>query len=367
MSVHQIGQDLRFELVYKQNTLRKTGLTVTGDVYRDGVLLAAGVQCIEVGTSGSYAYTLPGASVTLPGLYKLFGHTDDLTVDAQDVEAAWLVGMGWVENLDAAISTRADAAVLATALGDLLTDIQTAINTRLAAADYVVPPTDAAIAAAVWAHAARSLTEFAFNVVVATNLDKGGYSLTVPPPTANAIRDAVWNALTTEFGLAGSMGQAMTAAGQSGDPLLALVPGSYAVGTAGWTLGLIAAGRGIIQVPVASNGDIKIYQGDDYRTPEIHRICRWIDAHNSWSDLPGAMVTLTLRRRATGSRTTVPDITVPGVIEVATGPNKAVVVELPASITSTLAVGDRAYSYKLRAVLFNGHQETLAEGDADVE
>lgn len=64
---------------------------------------------------------------------------------------------------------------------------------------------------------------------------------------------AVWNALAAEFEASGSMGQKLNAAGTAGDPWTAAVPGAYAVGTAGYTLGeyldakisSIAAGSGM--------------------------------------------------------------------------------------------------------------------------
>jgi len=44
---------------------------------------------------------------------------------------------------------------------------------------------------AVWAVGTRTLTAFGFNVTVATNQDKSGYSLATPPPTATQNADAI--------------------------------------------------------------------------------------------------------------------------------------------------------------------------------
>ena len=49
--------------------------------------------------------------------------------------------------------------------------------------------------------------------------------------------DGVWNALTVDYNNAGTMGEAMAAAGSAGDPWLTLLPGSYLPGTAGDIIG----------------------------------------------------------------------------------------------------------------------------------
>jgi len=60
----------------------------------------------------------------------------------------------------------------------------------------------------------------------------GGASITVAD---------IWDALTADYVVSGSMGQALGAAGTAADPLLAIVPGAYAPGTAGNYIGLIGA------------------------------------------------------------------------------------------------------------------------------
>lgn len=100
-------------------------------------------------------------------------------------------------------------------------------------------------------------------VTVGTNNDKSGYSLAVTPPTAAQVATAVWtDATSSDFAtsgtpgkiLVGQLGGAFTTAsssvyttaalanapaggGGSSDPLANPVPGSYAVGTAGYALG----------------------------------------------------------------------------------------------------------------------------------
>lgn len=55
--------------------------------------------------------------------------------------------------------------------------------------------------------------------------------------SAAALADAVWNALLTDYDLAGSFGEAMAAAGSAGDPWITPLPGAYADGTAGKIVG----------------------------------------------------------------------------------------------------------------------------------
>lgn len=139
----------------------------------------------------------------------------------------------------------------------------------------------------VWLSAVRLLTAFSFDVTVGTNNDKTGYALSgagvtavqsglattanvaaVPSdvwdeslsghttpgsagaeltaaasggsaPTLTEIVDGVWNEPIADHLDAGSTGEALDNAGGSGtDPLATPVPGSYAVGTAGYDIAL---------------------------------------------------------------------------------------------------------------------------------
>ncbi len=55
--------------------------------------------------------------------------------------------------------------------------------------------------------------------------------------TVQELVSGVWNALTSQYDQAGSMGEAMAAAGSAGDPWLTPLPGSYLPGTAGAIIG----------------------------------------------------------------------------------------------------------------------------------
>lgn len=55
--------------------------------------------------------------------------------------------------------------------------------------------------------------------------------------SAAALADAVWNALTADYQLSGSFGEAMAAAGSAGDPWTTNLPGTYVAGQAGYIVG----------------------------------------------------------------------------------------------------------------------------------
>lgn len=63
--------------------------------------------------------------------------------------------------------------------------------------------------------------------------------------SADALARAVWDALATDFNLAGTMGEKLNAAGSAGDPWGTALPGSYADGTAGKIIGskLLTTGK----------------------------------------------------------------------------------------------------------------------------
>lgn len=90
--------------------------------------------------------------------------------------------------------------------------------------------------------------------------------------TASAVADAVWDEALSGHSGAGSAGQALSSAGSSADPLLNLVPGSYAAGTAGEALGyiddikthtdLITTGTAITVQTGVDQGTWSIVRGD---------------------------------------------------------------------------------------------------------
>ena len=64
-----------------------------------------------------------------------------------------------------------------------------------------------------------------------------GYTVVSSVVTATQVENAVWNATLASHLTAGSTGAALNAAGTAGDPWSTALPGSYAVGTAGYIVG----------------------------------------------------------------------------------------------------------------------------------
>jgi len=87
----------------------------------------------------------------------------------------------------------------------------------------------------VWSSVTRTLSAFGFSVTVGTNSDKTGYALTSGEHT-NIAAD-VLDATATSHNTAGTIGAKINSAASAGDPLGNAVPGSYAVGTAGYRIG----------------------------------------------------------------------------------------------------------------------------------
>lgn len=139
MPLEQVGNALAFYGFYTSGKIGKTGLAPTVDVYRIGTN-GASVQVVtagastEIGTSGLYRYGLSSALNTVEGEYLAMFRTSDPTVDARDIAAVWAVGKAGLEDLDAAVSTRATPVdvgnAVTTAVG---TAVLTAVETALAA------------------------------------------------------------------------------------------------------------------------------------------------------------------------------------------------------------------------------------------
>jgi hypothetical protein len=123
----QIGVALPFSAHYIESKVGKTGLVVTVDVYRNGVEIVTGAAATEAG-DGLYTYTLPSGDNNAEGVYVAVFKTATSTVDQREIPALWLVQKGGVENLNATISSRApetdtDALIasLTTAAADIAT------------------------------------------------------------------------------------------------------------------------------------------------------------------------------------------------------------------------------------------------------
>ena len=143
MPLEQVGNALSFYGFYTSGKVGKTGLSPAVDVYRIGTngtsaqVVTAGAST-EIGTSGLYRYALSSALNTVEGEYLAMFRTSDATVDARDIAAIWAVGKAGLEDLDAAVSTRATPVdvgnAVTTAVGTaVLTAVQTALEAGITA------------------------------------------------------------------------------------------------------------------------------------------------------------------------------------------------------------------------------------------
>lgn len=129
------------------------------------------------------------------------------------------------------------------------------------------------------------------DVAVSTRLATAGYTA---PPTAAANADQVWDELLSGHLGAGSTGAKLNTLANAADPLLNSVPGSYAQGTAGHTLGRIGTGIITVLAPVTTEGDVTTYQGADYSVALGNEIS-WTDSDDDWPSALGATDVITVR------------------------------------------------------------------------
>lgn len=132
--IEQINNYLDFDAFYTEGGLGAEGLTVTATVFRGGTEVQTNQAATEVG-NGFYTYRLALGSVTNKNNYRAVFHTDDTDVDQQDLPALWVVGLTWVERLDATLSVIADAIadIAATLAAGVPAIITQAVATMIAA------------------------------------------------------------------------------------------------------------------------------------------------------------------------------------------------------------------------------------------
>lgn len=109
--------------------------------------------------------------------------------------------------------------------------------------------------------------------------------------------------------------------------------------------------------PVASGGDVTLYQADHYDADESRSLDWSTTSADTWPTLTSATIAF-VARHATKSEKT---ISASGAVIVGTGATKQVRVELAPADTSSKPSGD--YTYQLIATLSNSHVVTLAAGD----
>lgn len=111
--LEQTANALTFYAFFVASKQGKAGLAVTVDVYKatSATPIVSGASATALG-GGLYYYTLSSASVDAEGAYLAIFKTTDTTVDQQHIPALWVVGTAGVENLDAAVSSRASVSAV---------------------------------------------------------------------------------------------------------------------------------------------------------------------------------------------------------------------------------------------------------------
>ncbi|MCO5071155.1 MAG: hypothetical protein M9944_08115 [Rhizobiaceae bacterium] len=312
--IEQLSTAVKFLAFYTEEKIGKTGLAVTVDVRgHDGSEIVTAGAATEIG-DGLYSYTLSGGSTGNEGTYIAIFKTATDTVDQMHIPSLWCIGVAGVERLDADVSSRnatapdnAGVAAIKAKTDNLPSDP--------ADQSLVIAATDAIMAAI---------------------------------PAAGDVADAVWDEAIAGHGDAGSTGQALSAAGSAGDPLLNTVPGSYASGTAGHALGRIGSGQITTVSPVSQSGSVAIIRGDDYKA-EDGRALEWTDASNSWPDLTDADISVIVN-----------GVTYAGAVVTPTGASKKVRLELTYVQTTAMSTG--TYRFAARATMDDDDILTLLSG-----
>ncbi len=108
--LEQVGNALTFYAQFLDGGAAALGLTVTCSVWKGvaGSVVVTAQSATEIG-GGLYKYTLASGSVNVEEDYVAVFNTAG-TADQADVAAMWAVGRAGVENLDAAVSSRATVA-----------------------------------------------------------------------------------------------------------------------------------------------------------------------------------------------------------------------------------------------------------------
>lgn len=159
----------------------------------------------------------------------------------------------------------------------------------------------------------------------------------------------VWDELLAGHTIVGSAGAVLSSAGSAADPLLNIVPGSYLVGTAGYSLGRIGSGQIITTSIVAQSGNVETYRGDSYEDID-GRAIDWTDIDANWPDLDEATITVIIGD----------DVSFTGSVVIPSGANKRVRLELTAEQSLTIPAG--TLDFVVRAVLANDNVVTLVDG-----
>lgn len=117
--------------------------------------------------------------------------------------------------------------------------------------------------------------------------------------------------------------------------------------------------------PVIQSSTITLAAGDDYSATDGRSLQWSTENASTWPDLSEAAIAFTATKQTDKSGTNT--ITKAGVVLNPSGANKQVQVELTATDTAGMATGAHAYTYTLKATLFNGHVVTLQTGTVTIK
>lgn len=192
-----------------------TGVTGFNDLDAAGVRGAVGLAAANLDTQ-------IGTLATGANLATVAGYLDTeiaaILADTNELQTDWANG-GRLDNiLDARASqTSVDA-------------VAGYIDTEVSAIKAVTDKVDTTLEIA-----AGSPGDYRFSADALHNAPAGSGGGSAP--TAAQIADAVWDEILSGHAVAGSTGEALSAAGASGDPWITALPGSYSAGQAGYIIG----------------------------------------------------------------------------------------------------------------------------------
>jgi hypothetical protein len=190
------------------------------------------------------------------------------------------------------------------------------------------------------------------------------------PPTVGAVADQVWDELLLGHAGAGSAGATLSTAGAAADPLLNVVPGAYAAGTAGYALGKIGTGQvSVVQAVSADGAMLVLVRGDDYAT-EVGRSI--VFSSSDWPDLTAAtVIRMSVRRSARVALGGLQDDALlfshddTALSRVVGAAPQSITFDLPASKTARLNPGLRSGKFDVQATI-DGKIVTLIAGNVTV-
>jgi hypothetical protein len=182
------GQNVGFAVISATTGLALTGATVTVKRMLDGAVQASGTGTVTEGGSGQYNYALSQADTNANQGSFLFTATGAIPVEKTLVFTA----------CDPTVATNFGITSLPTTVvttnASLLTSGTSTDQLSVSSGKVLLQPTQSGVtipAVTVVGSVAGSVGSVAGGVTVTTNNDKTGYSLTVTPPTAVQVADAM--------------------------------------------------------------------------------------------------------------------------------------------------------------------------------